>query len=116
MPQTLTGRPAFLRALDNVLEMESGGYLARCPFFGCEQLLTIIPGRWGWIFQCPEHTHEELQTYLEADTRLDPHAETAAWRALCLAPSLEVWIALLLGEPVHKTLLDPVALRRFRLA
>lgn len=112
--ESTTG-PAFLRALDHVLPTDSG-WIAQCPVFGCPELLDITAGPFEWQFECDgEHTHEDVVDYLQCDTRLDPLEANRAWRALMLAPDLQTWAALLAGQPVPRTALDPLWLRRFGL-
>lgn len=96
--------------------------MSRCPVFGCLEWLHIEPGLDGhWAFHCaveleaPVHTHDEVVAYLQCDTRLDPIAATRSWRALVLSPRLEVWAALLSGQHVPVSALDPLWARRFGL-
>lgn len=115
--------PALLRGLDHVMSCACcEGWLALCPVFGCTEWLHVTAGRDGhWLLECrftheaPVHTHEEIVDYLRCDTRLDPLTDAREWRALVLAPSLVVWQALLEGQDVPVSALDPLWARRFGL-
>ena len=107
--------PATL-ALDNVEDAGDGSYIADCPI--CRDLLLIenIAGRWR--LNCDNgHHHDELTLWLRiADCRANPADDNRAWVALMLAPTPQIWQALLNGEPVADEALDPKWLARFRKA
>lgn len=108
--------PAFLRALDHVHPTETG-WLAACPFWGCGNLLLIDPVDGHWQFYCDAgHTHDDICRYLALeDLRVDTGPSTRLWRAIMLSPRLEVCEALLRGQHVPRSALDPLWAKRFGL-
>lgn len=110
-----THGPAFLRGLEHVLPTPDG-WVAQCPVFGCTELLDITANHGEWLFHCDgDHTHQDVADYLQCDTRQDPITATRAWRALMLATTPDTWQALLNGEPVPRSALDPLWARRLGL-
>jgi len=111
-PAPAAPRPAFLHALDNVLDTDTG-WIADCPHWGCGAALQIEPGP---TFICDAGcAHEDIVDYLRPDTGTDQRDTRKLWRALMLAPNLEVLEALLQGQPVPRSRLDPTWARRFGL-
>jgi hypothetical protein len=85
--------------------------------YATESLLDAAEG--GLIRQGPP-TGSQLEMLANADLavwgdmeRRRPNESTRYWKAMMLAPSLEVWVALLRGQKVPRKRLDPDALRRF---
>lgn len=106
--------PALLRALEHVLEA-GAGWIARCPVWGCTELLTIEPDHHAgrWRLECDgEHTEQEIVEYLRCDTSLDQSYLRRLWRAVALAPTLGVCEALLRGQNVPRSALDALWARR----
>lgn len=105
-------RPAFLEALTNVLQTDTG-WIADCPHWGCGAVLEIEPGP---VFACDAGCpHEDIIDYLQPDPTEDAQATRRLWRALMLAPTLEVLEALLASQHVPRSRLDAVWARRFGL-
>jgi hypothetical protein len=113
--------PRFLLALDYVTNDEQG-WQAHCPICDCEGM-TINPDRHRalWIFSCPDGCgHEEIERWLQADTRMYPEQSddeyARLWMCFMLAPTIEICEALLRGEEVVDSRLDQTWLKRFRAA
>jgi hypothetical protein len=107
--------PRFLLALDDV-EPVDDGYRASCPVFGCAGPLVIDRGDDGhWRFDCLDHDHDQVVAYLDCDTRILDDADALAFLAkvVALPPTLAVAEAMLRGEPVPRSRLDPEGLRRY---
>lgn len=105
--------PAFLRGLDDVTP-QGHGWLAECPI--CRGLLEIVRGPDRWQLHCDTCQELELVNWLNADLH-DQHPSgdwsRRLWRAIVLAPSLPICKALLRGEDVPVSALDPLWCRRF---
>lgn len=116
---TLVG-PPLLRGLDDV-HPTNDGWVADCPICtnparGTHELLEVTRGPLRYELSCDGGcTHDDLADYLQADTRLDHQQLAAVWRATVLAPRIDTCEALLAGEPVPRSAIDPVWARRFRL-
>jgi hypothetical protein len=107
--------PALLRALDHVIETDDG-YIADCPIWGCGELTELTVSAGMWTASCDAgHTTEDLVAYLQCDMRVDQADTRRLWRAVVLAPSLEVCEALLRGQDVPRSQLDPLWARRLGL-
>lgn len=118
-PQTAPAhhQPAFLRALNHARETPTG-WIAQCPAWGCDNLLEITVDGDHYHLACETHTHQDIVSYLdltELELRTDPITASRAWRALMLAPTIEIWQALLDGQAVPVSQLDPLWARRFGL-
>lgn len=110
-------QPAFLAALDNVTETDTG-WIADCPNWGCGAATEISASDGIWRFNCDNQcTHEETVDYLQPGASLycDQDATKRLWRALMLAPTLEVLEALLKGQNVPRSRLDATWAKRFGL-
>lgn len=121
MPQQLAARatlptPRFLAALDNADDAGYGSYVADCPI--CRDILLIEDIQGRWRLECDGgHHHDELVLWLRIrDCRVNPSHDNRAWVALMLAPTPEIWDALLNNEPVAEEALDQEWLARFRKA
>lgn len=112
--------PTFLNALDNLGLDGRGWWTANCPICTCDGMtVTADQEQHEWIFTCPDGCpNEEVVGWLQADTRLDAEVmdrwATRAWMALMLAPTIEIWEALLAGEEVVEERLDQKWVERFR--
>lgn len=111
--------PRFLQAFYDSLGQDALGWTADCPICTCEGM-TIRPEqeRGMWVFGCQDGCpHEEIVNWLQVDVRLwaDQEREEAirGWMCMMLAPTVEIYQALLAGEPVAEHMLDQKWLRRF---
>lgn len=114
---TIQPRPRFAAALDNADPVGDGSWIADCPI--CRDLLLIEPRADRWRLTCDsgQCTHDELVLWLKiADCRVHPSRDNRAWVALMLAPTPEIWQALLDGEHVAEEALDQRWLARFKKA
>lgn len=108
--------PHIVRALDHADPAGDGSWIADCPI--CRNLLEITPRGERWRLSCDGGcTHDELVLWLRIhDCRINRSDDNRAWVALMLAPTPDIWQALLDGEPVAEEALDPTWLARFRKA
>jgi hypothetical protein len=111
---TVTAGPALLRALDDVTA-QNGGWLAECPI--CRDALEVVRATDHWHLECAgECSHDELVDWLQCDI-YDQHpsgeGSRRMWRAVMLAPTTFVCVALLNGEKVPVSALDATWVRRF---
>jgi hypothetical protein len=97
--------PAFLAQLNHVHQTDDG-YTAQCPVFGCHEKLRIEPDGWDWTFDCPEHPHHAVVSYLLCDTRVDKRPAIRAWLCLRLALTPDAWGGLMLGRNVNPAAID----------
>lgn len=106
--------PLFLQALDSVQAQDNGSFTAECPI--CREGMWIVAAGGTWTLRCSaDCTHDELVRWLHlTDLRADRATYDRAWVALMLAPTPEIWGALLAGDPVDPNALDPLWLKRFR--
>lgn len=106
--------PPFLRSLDSVVEFPADGWAAECPI--CRGALIISRGIDRWNLDCDNCDGDEIADWLQADTRINSSADSASrrlWRAIVLSPKLETLIAMLDGQDVPVSALDPLWQRRF---
>lgn len=121
IPGFVLAAPRFLQALDH-LTNDDKGWLADCPICTCEDM-TIRPDqeRQVWVFGCQDGcTHEEVAGWLEVDVRLYGQEEdenyTRIWMCMMLAPTAEIFDALLKREHVAGYAMDQTWLARFEKA
>lgn len=106
--------PLFLQALDDVHAHDDRTYTAKCPT--CPEGTLTVAAAGNWTLRCSDGcTHDDLVRWLSLDDlRADRATHDRAWVALMLAPTPEIWAALLEGDPVDPAALDQLWLRRFK--
>lgn len=118
------GGPGWLRALDD-LDLQTGGWTAACPIYGCGGRLAIGADGDLWVTVCTggglgPHDEEALARWLTIDLLSMRWRGSSrgmrAWVAMVLAKTPETAAALMRGETVPETALDMRWLRRLERA